>query len=1032
LHEFDTLIPIAEGASGRVYRARDRATGRVMAIKQLRHSDATQILRLKREAAAQQHLDHPNICRVHCIERDDQGRWQLVMDYIPGNTLAQRMDHLALSERIEVLARVARGVEFAHSRGILHRDLKPANIVLRESPTDELHPVVLDFGLARGNDEPAMTTTGEVLGTPAYMAPEQALGDSAGIGPASDVFALGCILFEALTGSPPFSAATISACLDRLLHTDPPHPRKLNPHAPEPLCRVALQCLERQQKRRYASARHFAEDLERWLRDRPVLARRYSPIHRWTRHMARQPLLTALGVTGLLLIAALVGWSVWQARLASERESLAAELGSTLTDVRNRITIARLAPIHDIGGERQNLADELSAIAERHRGNRRFADLIDTNLARAYLAIGELERAELHVQQARRLGKDDSVMSVWAEVLLARYIATLVPIMELPVEQRERRLDQARQRYLQPAQAVLDDLAGTGREAAESLVRLTILERRFQTASRLIEAMGPARPHDYLAAMLVGELTLERAEQALENGDRAAAQSLFADGREHFHAIAEIARSDPQPRQLACRAARGELRSRLHLGTHLPADIADLDVLCTQLLQIDAGSSESWLAQAAAYATIAAAWDAANRRETARELLERGVAATAQGLAIDANNRGLLEFRARMLVRLAGLQIEDFNTAKVAFEKAAEAAERLRNEQPDNPVGALLLGKIMRDYARQRSLHGLDAEAAYNAAEASFSQAMELDGQSPEILSEAALNAQFQFYKLRPDDPTAAIARARQAIDLQNRALELDADNVDFLFDQGANYGDLWFYLQGHPDQASAAQREALRARALALLARVRLLAPSNPSGYGQAMMIVLSDAETRLDLGQSADEPIAKALGLQQEATEAGVLLDRGLPAWTAITRVRAGLSANRPMANLVAEAWQVLDGYPVDSSDQFYHQLQLLELTGLTARWRRQEGMPIDEDRLRRGHAALDDLLARGRRQAGVLCHGGRIVLESGLLGGHAGPTPLARARALIDECLESDSDFLAAFSEDLKLLEEFQSNPPASALP
>ena len=765
MRRLDTLIPIAEGASGRVYRSRDRETGQVLAVKRLRHTDASQVTRLRREAAAQQRLDHPNICRVFGIEHDEQGHVQLLMEFVPGSTLAREMDRLSLDERVRILAKVAEAVDIAHEHGILHRDLKPSNILLRAGDNDlALEPVVADFGLARSADDPAMTATGELLGTPAYMAPEQALGAREQIGPPTDVFSLGCMLYEALTGKPPFEAPTVSASLDRLLHEDPPHPRKINPTAPQALCRIALQCLEREPARRYTHARDLLADLTRWQQGQSVQARHYSRLYRWRRRMTRRPAMSAAALAGVLAIVVLSGWGLWQASTAAARETLAAELGTTLSDIRNRMHIARLAPMHDIGRDREALAQRLEKLAAAYDDRARFADLVETNLARAYLLIGEVDRAAVHARRARGVTDNDAARAVWADVLLARYAEALVPIMELPADRRAERLADAKAAFLEPAEEILQAIENPALQAVDSRARLAILERRFDSARELLGRMTSTRPYDYERSLLAARLNLEQAAVALEAARREEAAGRFVEAQSQFQRIAETARSDPRPRLLACRAARGRLRAVRHQAETLPETLADLEPLCAELDRVDPGRASTHAARAAALAAMAAAWDAINEPERARELLRQGIAAGDRGARLAPDDLTLLEFTSRLHLRLAGLLADDFEAAQAAFDRAAAAARELMRIEPDNPVGPMLLGTVERDRARRLALSHRDPQAAFAAAAVAFDRALALDPEAPAILGEASLNEVFRFYELRPSDPAAAVERAQQPL----------------------------------------------------------------------------------------------------------------------------------------------------------------------------------------------------------------------------------------------------------------------------
>jgi len=1023
LRQLVTLVPIAEGSSGRVYRTRDRDSGEVLAVKRLRHTDAPNVARLRREAAAQKRLDHPNICRVYGVEQDEQGHWQLFMEFVSGSTLARQMKKLSLKQRVSILAKVADAVHVAHDSGILHRDLKPANILLRADQAGKIvDPVVADFGLARSEDDPIMTSTGEILGTPAYMAPEQALADQDRVGPATDIFALGCMLYEALTGKPPFEAPSVGAGLDRLLHEDAQHPRKHNRAAPEGLNRIALQCLEREPARRYSSALALAEDLQRWLRGEDVQARRYSRLYRWQRRMRRHPMATAATVIGAIAILTLSGWSVWQAQTAAAREAVAATLGETLGDISNRMLIARLAPLHDIGEDRQVLSRQLVEIAENHGDDDRLSDLVHSNLARAYLTLGNTDRAAAHAERAAALSSSAATRNVQADVLLARYAETLVPIMELPAERRTDRLEDARQQYLAPAEQLLASLGESSLTPVDSLARLAILERRFEQAETLIDRLPDAQAHDYEKALLRANLSLEQASAALDQTQRDLAVERFNDARSTLYEVARVARSDPRPRLMACQAARELLRARQHRKQSLPTTLSELEPLCEELVAVDPGRASTYAARTAAYSTLATAFDKVNDKEQARALLRAGIAVSEQGTSIAPDDRTLLEFRSRLFFRLGGLSREDFEPSLQALDKAAEAAHRLIAVAPDGPLGPTLLGRVERDRARQLSLHDRNPNEAFARAEAAFAQAIDLDPDSPTILSEAALNAVFRFYELRLADPEAALERAEQAIALQQRALDQDPDNIDLLFDQGANLGDLWYFLALTPELATHLDRDALKSRALEMLARVRALAPGQPNGYTQAIMILLSETALLHSRDQPATATIRAALERLEQAQAQDIAITRDLATWLRISQVRNSMLIDGNVAAAIEAAWSSIDD-DVDRSDRTYRQLHLLELIGLEARWRHQSGQAANRSRLEMGRTTLDELLARDRRLPSVLCHGARIVLYSGIRATDAATQAkhVSRAHDLFTECLAADEHLRPVFEDDLKLLSQ-----------
>lgn len=252
---------------------------------------------------------------------DCVGRPFYAMELVEGTTLAKTLSTTNLSPRdaAAIIETLARGIHVAHLRGIVHRDLKPANVLITKNGT----PKIADFGLAkRLGDDSSQTRTGEILGTPSYMAPEQADGKPADIGPAVDVHALGAILFEMLAGQPPFKGATALESLCRLSSEDAELPREVRASAPKDLQSICLKCLERSPIHRYATAEDLADDLRRFIEGRPVAARQIGVIHRLAKLIRRHPAVTA----GLLLVIVVAAsflashlWTSRQRRLEAQR-----------------------------------------------------------------------------------------------------------------------------------------------------------------------------------------------------------------------------------------------------------------------------------------------------------------------------------------------------------------------------------------------------------------------------------------------------------------------------------------------------------------------------------------------------------------------------------------------------------------------------------------------------------------------------------------------------------------------------------------
>lgn len=265
---------LGRGGMGIVFRARQESLNRDVAVKMLlegRWATVHDQARIRAEAAAAARLDHPNIVPVYDVGQQE-GTTYFSMKYISGSTLSERLKKGPISPRVAaaLMLDVSRAIEYAHRQGVLHRDLKPSNILLDADGS----PHVSDFGLAKTTtDTVSLTRTGAVLGTPAYMAPEQAAGNRGQVGPRSDVYSLGCILYHMLTGRPPFHAASPVDIVLQVLEQDPPLPRMINPEIDRDLEMITLRCLQKPQDLRYSSADDLAEDLSAYLSDEPISAR---------------------------------------------------------------------------------------------------------------------------------------------------------------------------------------------------------------------------------------------------------------------------------------------------------------------------------------------------------------------------------------------------------------------------------------------------------------------------------------------------------------------------------------------------------------------------------------------------------------------------------------------------------------------------------------------------------------------------------------------------------------------------------------
>ena len=312
LGDYELVEEIGHGGQGLVYRARQKGLNRIVALKVIglgRWATKAHITRFRLEAEAAASLDHPHIVPIYEIGESD-GSCYFSMKLVEGGRLDEVVKHELMPVRraVELTAKLARTVHYANERGILHRDIKPGNILLDADG----EPHLTDFGLARlVETESDITATMDALGTPSYMAPEQAAGQTTPLTSATDVYGLGAVFYHLLTSHPPFAGRTTYETIRLVLESEPRNPSAWNSKVDRDLATICLKCLEKDPQHRYPSARALADDLERWLRHEPVRARPSGVLTRGKKWIRRHPT-AALGAASLLVVSATVSLMYWK------------------------------------------------------------------------------------------------------------------------------------------------------------------------------------------------------------------------------------------------------------------------------------------------------------------------------------------------------------------------------------------------------------------------------------------------------------------------------------------------------------------------------------------------------------------------------------------------------------------------------------------------------------------------------------------------------------------------------------------------
>jgi TolB-like protein/Tfp pilus assembly protein PilF/predicted Ser/Thr protein kinase len=456
--DYELLEEIGRGGQGVVYRARQKSLNRTVALKIIglgQWATEAHLKRFRREAEAAASLDHSGIVPIYEVgERD--GSCYFSMKLVEGGQLDEVAKHEPMSIRraVELIAKVARTVQYAHEHSILHRDIKPGNILL----DGKGEPHLTDFGLARlVETESTVTRTLEVLGTPSYMAPEQAVGNNDALSSATDVYGLGAVLYQLVTGHPPFAGGTTYETIKLLLDTEPRQPRLWNSKMDRDLSTICLKCLEKDPKRRYPSALALAEDLDRWLKHEPIRARRIGVFTRGRKWVRRNPSIAVMAAM-LLALAAPLAVIIWKSEfprqplttgiavlpfenLSEQRENAAAFVDGVQDDILTKL--ARIADLKVIS--RSSVMDYRGKQNVRQIGNElRVSHVLDGSVRRIgtrFHMNAQLidTRTDTHIwveQYDRDLNDLFAIQSEIAQRIASQLHATISPAEKLAIERK--------------------------------------------------------------------------------------------------------------------------------------------------------------------------------------------------------------------------------------------------------------------------------------------------------------------------------------------------------------------------------------------------------------------------------------------------------------------------------------------------------------------------------------------------------------------------------------------------------------------
>ena len=750
---------LGSGGMGTVYKAFDPTLGRWVALKFLHRNDGTHADRFLREARAQARISHPNVCQVH-EAGEVEGRPYIAMQYVDGRSLGELCEELTIGDKVRLMRDVARGIHAAHRSGLIHRDLKPGNILLAREETGEVHPYVVDFGLAMAQDEISLSRTGMISGTPAYISPEAAQGRP--LDRRTDVYSLGVVLYELLAGEPPFTGGNLARVLVRLVQEDPRPLRQVAPAIPEDLETIVAKCLEKDPTRRYESARELAEDLDRFLDGEPIRARPAGWLYRAGKRLRKHRALAAVSITAVLALIALGAVSLhaqWQAR---ERARLAQRFGQRIGSFKASMEYVATQPLHDITPYKRQLQAEMDSIRAEMKeigplaeGPGRFA------LGQGYLSLHQYDPAR---DQLERAWKADERGPEVAEALgLAfghSYEMSLASADRSSSETRFR-LEEIEHLYRDPALKYLRRALPGSPDAPFLNGLIAYYEGRYAEALTAVRR-DPDSPQ---AARLEARIYRAQGGEAAGAGEYEQADRLFVRAGEIYDKLLQRFPSDPDLYLEDCERRTRQILGVLAVGGMTDERVKEMLTACDRTLLVDPGISDALVLEARIVWRQAAQGRKRGIDPTAR--LEDAVRLLERALALDPHNaRAYPELASAHLV-LAQWKMEHGSDAGVELTAGIEAARRAVEMQADLASAHSSLGTSHLVLARYQQQRGTDPRPELLKAAESFQRASVI---SPRLLSASfglgnTWNLMAEAQIARGEDPSPSTGRAVAALE---------------------------------------------------------------------------------------------------------------------------------------------------------------------------------------------------------------------------------------------------------------------------
>ncbi len=538
---------IGQGGMGKVYKARDLVLNRFVALKFLRNDTKDLLNRFLQEARAQARLDHKNICKVYEVGQRDEDFF-IAMQYISGISLREAKKQMSLEQKICAIRDVAEALHQAHKLGLIHRDIKPANIMVEKLEDGSWHTYVMDFGLVKEIAADGYTLTGMVVGTPAFMPPEQAKGEIHRMDRRTDIYSLGATLYDLLVDQPPFSNTIGSNIFIDIVEKDIEPLRKRDNTIPLDLEIITMKCLEKEPQHRYDSAKALADELQRYLDGLPIQGKPTSSFYKLQKYVRKNRTLVIISIVAFTIVLIFSGLWINSKITESQRARVAQQFGQEIEKIDDIMQIAYLLPLHNIEQERKRVKDHIQKIERQMKEMGKVSEVSGNYaLGRGYLALHEYKEALSYFEKSWNQGYHNSEIAYdMAQTLNALYKEALAEAnMNDNAEIREAKRKEAIEQYRNLSVKYLKFISLEEVDSPAYVeAMLAFNEERYEEALSKAEQAYNQTQALYVAKKLQGDVYLISASDKFDKGKYAEASKEVELAGELFHKALEIAHSD--------------------------------------------------------------------------------------------------------------------------------------------------------------------------------------------------------------------------------------------------------------------------------------------------------------------------------------------------------------------------------------------------------------------------------------------------------------------------------------------------------